>query len=67
MRKRAKRGEYIYMIVTRDKYELPLGVYDSPIEMAKATGKPHSSICCALSRKYGKSIYRKVKINEEEQ
>lgn len=66
MRKRARKGEYIYMIVTNDKYELPLGVYDSPIEMARKTGKSHSSILCALSKKFEKSIYRRVRVIEDE-
>lgn len=54
------------MVVSADKYELPLGVYDTPIEMAKETGKNYKSILSALCRNHKKSIYRKVRVDEGE-
>lgn len=64
---RKKVKQYVYMVVSADKYELPLGVYDSPIEMARETGKNYSSILSALCRKHEKSIYRKVRVDKEDE
>ena len=40
----------LYMMVTKDEYELPLGVYDSIEEMAEKQGLKKSTIVTQLSR-----------------
>lgn len=48
MEKRQAR-EVVYMLVTQDKYELPLVVADTVAELAKLTGKKRSSVASAIS------------------
>lgn len=40
---------FLYIIKTRDKYELPLAVYDSLKELSKATGTKRSTISSYIS------------------
>lgn len=55
---------YVYMEVSKDKYELPLAIADTPGELAK--------ICCTTSSNVLSCIYHKkkrfvkVKIEEDE-
>lgn len=64
-----KRGTAIYMKVTRDKYELPLAVADSPANLARILGlKNANKINSAISHSIHegrKSVYVKVVIDEE--
>lgn len=53
----------LYMVVTQDKYELPLAVADSPAELARMLGVKSSVIRSAIShskKKGFKSKYVKV-------
>ena len=59
----------LYMMVTKDKYELPLGVYDSIEEMAEKQGLKKSTIVTQLSRYKNKRVnyfipYRQVIVDE---
>lgn len=42
--------DYYYMLVTDDKYELPIGVYDNIHELAKAIGVKENTIYVNLCR-----------------
>ena len=57
--------KYLYMMVTEDKYELPVIVCDSVKELARKVGvRPDSISACIYNYKIGKiksSRYRKVK------
>lgn len=47
----AKRdGSALYMLISNDKYELPLCVADSPRELAIACGVPPGSVYSTMSR-----------------
>lgn len=56
--------EYVYIMVTRDKYELPLAVADSVEELAEIVGVDAASIKRTMKRNRDKkkSRYRKVRI-----
>lgn len=67
------KSRYLYMLVTKDKYELPIIVEESPAELARKCGV-RTSVVIANARKvelgeviYGR--YRRVLIedNEEEE
>lgn len=57
----------IYMAVTADKYELPLGVYDNAQDMADAYGTTRATCyhCIWSGRKHRKK-FRFVKVEVEE-
>ncbi len=65
MSRRKARKVTLYMMVTRDKYELPLYVTESAAELAKYAGTTansvHSSIHHARARK-GNSAFKKVEV-----
>lgn len=42
--------KYIYMLITRDKYELPLAVADSKKELGKMLGVSPTTIANSISR-----------------
>lgn len=44
------KKKYIYMLVTKDKYELPLAVADSAEELGRILGIPSSRIRTAMSK-----------------
>ena len=60
---------YIWMMVTRDKYELPLAIADTARELAKLTGYHVGSIVTGANGvkngKLKRSYFRKVNIEEE--
>ena len=60
----------LYMEVTRDKYELPLAVADSPYEIARMRREDVTSILKAIRGlnmgKRRKSIYRLVWVDQRE-
>lgn len=61
-------GRTVYMKVTTDKYELPVGVADSVAELSKLTGKSANNISSMLShaKKNGcKSQIVEVEIDDE--
>ena len=39
----------VYMLVTQDKYELPLVVADTVAELARLTGQKRSSVASAIT------------------
>lgn len=58
-------GEYIYMKVSDDEYQLPEAVADTIIELAKLCGtRPNciSSSMCHAKKRGSKSIYVRVKV-----
>lgn len=58
----------VWMMVTRDKYELPVAVAGSLKELSRITGSSAKSISSGCSRyKSGvnKGIFRKVEIEED--
>lgn len=59
----------LYMEVTRDKYELPLAVADSPYELAKMRRVRVTSILNAIyeikTGRRHKSIYHQVWVEED--
>lgn len=44
-----RRKNAVYMLVTNDKYELPLAIADSVAELAKITGQKRSSVASAIT------------------
>ena len=60
---------YIWMMVTRDKYELPLAIADTARELAEMTGLHETSIMKGvLSYEAGSkySRFRKVRVDRSE-
>ena len=61
----------LYMMVTDDKYELPLCVVDSVKELVEFSGKTYMQICSLMSQhKYGKikkATFLSVEVEEEEE
>ena len=59
----------LYLRVTKDKYELPVAVADSPRELAKMTGVSRDTILSSLSHvKDGRirnSIYKMVEVEDD--
>ena len=59
----------LYLRVTKDKYELPVAVADSPRELAKMCGVAKSGILSAISHeKSGRthsSIYKLVEVEDD--
>lgn len=59
----------LYLKVTKDRYELPLAVADSPRELAKMIGVSRDTINTALSKvKAGEvrnSTYKIVEVEDE--
>ena len=57
------KNNAVYMLVTQDKYELPLAVADSIAELARIIGVKQNYISSAMShakKKGFKSMYVKV-------
>lgn len=57
-----------YMIVTKDKYELPLCVTESLQDMSRITGVSYHSLWTAFAhykKKKGKSKYRMLTVDDE--
>lgn len=59
---------YVYMKVTRDKFELPVAIADSPKELAKMVGSTANTINSAVN-KYERGVHKtskyiRVKIEE---
>lgn len=60
------RNNAVYMLVTQDKYELPLIVADSVTELAQILGIKRNVISSAMShakKKGFKSMYVKVVVD----
>ena len=65
-RKRSKKKTYLYMVVTLDKYELPVMVEDSVEKLAKRLGIKPNTIYTQMSAvrtgKYKRTRYVRVAI-----
>lgn len=61
---RPKPGKYLYMQVTKDKYEIPIHVAESTAELAEMCGKSVDSVRSMISR--GNKGWVKVEMEEEE-
>lgn len=60
------KSNAVYMLVSQDKYELPLIVADSVAELARLTGQKRSSIASAITnakKKGFNSRYIKVVVD----
>lgn len=59
---------FVYMMVTKDKYELPLAVVDSAEELSKISGKSvntiRSSACHVKTGKLKHSAFHRIEIKE---
>lgn len=59
----------VFIKVTRDKYEFPLAIADSPSELARITGDNKATIASTLSHfrhgHYKHPQYQEVEIDEE--
>lgn len=59
----------LWMAVTADKYELPITVADTGLELGRMLGISSSAITHAMQRGYGKRAkqrYLKIEVQEEE-
>ncbi len=54
----------LYMKVTKDIYELPIAVAESPKELAMMLGVSPNAVSSSLSKKY--PTWKKVEIEDEE-
>ena len=52
--------KYIYMAVTKDKYELPVCIADSAKELASLLGVTPNNVVSSIS-KHEKGIYKRSK------
>ena len=61
----------VWMLVTADKYELPILVADSAAELARLTHRSQQTIRGAVSRfengKWERSRYQRVRITDDEE
>ena len=55
------QGKYLWLLVTKDKYELPILVADTANELAKMTGTTKNNVVSQISRGNKKSMYRRVR------
>ena len=61
-----KDAKPLYLLVTQDKYRLPLAVADTMGELAKIAGVNESTICKCINNGYKNSRYERVYVNMEE-
>ena len=54
----------LYMKVTKDKYELPIAVAESPRELAEMLGATRKTVSSCISKKL--PTWKKVEIEDEE-
>lgn len=54
----------IYMQVSKDKYELPLAVAESPTELAKIVGTTKNNVSSSISKK--RKGWVKVEVREDD-
>lgn len=64
MDKYSKKKKYIYIKVTRDKYEFPIRITDSVVEMAKLEHTTENSISSSIS--HNKGTYFRIEVDEDE-
>ena len=56
----------LYMEITKDEYELPVAVAESPTELARITGYTRNAILSAISHDYGKKHFIKIDVEDDE-
>ena len=59
----------LYLLVSKDEYELPLAVCDSVYELSKKTGATENTIKSSLSHYYNDGVnspYRRVEVDWED-
>lgn len=64
------KSKYIYMAVTKDKYELPITIADTAEELGRMFGLTRSGISRAVNRyekEKMKTRFRRVAIEPEEE
>ena len=64
----AMNTEYVYMKISKDRYELPVAVANSAYELAKICGVTNSTVCRAIrnrEQKGSRSKYVRVLIDKE--
>lgn len=54
----------LYLKVTKDKYELPIAVAESPRELAKMTGDDAKSISKYIWM--GSKVYHRIEVEDDE-
>lgn len=69
MKRKKSNSRYLYILVTRDEYELPIIVEESPTELARKCGvDPETIISVALKAERGEVVqarYRRVLIEDD--
>lgn len=55
----------VWMLVTRDRFELPIAIAESATELASILGTTKGNITSSLSHQKERSPYRKVIIPQE--
>lgn len=61
-----KEVKYLYMAVTKDKYELPIAVADSTKELAIMLGLPHKTVSMYMCKSMqGRGGFRKVYVGDD--
>jgi hypothetical protein len=61
--------QLVWMKVTRDKFELPVAVADTCVELAAILGVSENSIrtaICNSKRQHYNTVYRRVVINDKD-
>lgn len=60
----------VYMKTTRDRYELPIAIADSPIELARITNDDvstiRSALCHVRNGTHKNSVYKEIEIGDFE-
>jgi ribosomal protein L7Ae-like RNA K-turn-binding protein len=59
---------FVYMKVTKDKYELPVAIADSAKELAEICGTKRTNILSAIihaEQRGQNSVYKKVEVDDE--
>ena len=62
--------KYLYMMVTKDEYELPMMVEDSPVKLAQCAGVKPGSVRHAIWFRTAKGIktrWVRVRVDEDEE
>ena len=65
--KKKKKRKALYLLVTKDKYRLPLAVADSAEELAEMVGVTPPTIYKCIRDGYKNSRYERVYIDEEDE
>lgn len=68
-KQKAEPKQYVYMLVSKDEYQLPMAMADSAAELAEMTGTPlntvRSTICKEKQGKLKRPRFVRVEIDDE--